>query len=205
VAIQPVERQTHQRPAGSRRNPLQLIYGVEIRLVPVAIQIHAVVVEACARERSVAPLFPGQQPAGQGIVDDIRDAKALRHGQIFLLNAARDQVVHGLRDIRRLLSFALHDPQHLHHLPAAVIGAGQVAHLALLHQLIHGLERFLNRHRVIRQVEIIQIQIVGFEPAQAVFDSAENGAARQARHIHAVAHLVADFAGQNEILAAAFQ
>ena len=156
-----------ERPA-CLRDFLQLVDGIEVGRVPVAVEIHLVGVEAGAGERPLAVLLSGKQAAGERVVDDRRNAELFAEGEVFLLDAARQQVVHGLRNVGCRIALLLRDPQRLLHLPRGEIRSGRVAHLAGLHHLVHGLEALLDRGFVIRQVEVVEIQVVGLQTAQTL-------------------------------------
>ncbi len=73
-------------------------------------------------------------------------------------------------------------------LRAGQIGAADLPHLAVAHELVHGAERVLDRRRGIGAVELIEVDIVGAEALQARLgrarDIARRGAAAS-RHRHA--------------------
>ena len=70
---------------------------------------HTVHVRA-ADPRRLARLFARQHPAGEGVVHHRAHAQFAAHGQILLLDAARQQVVHRLRHRGRLPATGIRQP-----------------------------------------------------------------------------------------------
>ena len=78
------------------------------------------------------------------------------------------------------------------------VGAGDLAHLALLHQPVHGLERVADGHRRIGLVVVVQVHVVGAQAAQAALERAWHGlVVRLARR------LVAELGGDDRLVAPA--
>ena len=71
-------------------------------------------------------------------------------------------------------------PLRLDHLPGGEVRAPDVADLALLHEVIKRPQRFLNGSRHIRKMDLIEVDPVGPEAAEAVFDCVEDVPARGA-------------------------
>src|ERR1017187_289185 len=167
VMQDPIERKIDQAAAGALRNGLQPVHRVEVSGMPVAIEVELVGVETRAGNRPLVAVLAGEQPARQRIVNHGGHLKRLAHGQIFLLDAARQQVVHGLRNVRGLVSLALGNPVDLHDLPGGVVGSRGVAHLAGAHQPVHGFERLFDGCIPIGCVQVIEVQVIGLQAAQA--------------------------------------
>ena len=60
------------------------------------------------------------------------------------------------------------DPVGVDHLPADQVGRAEVADLALLHQLVERGQRLLDRGVRVGRVQLVEVDPVGAEPAQAV-------------------------------------
>jgi len=80
-----------------------------------------------------------------------------------------------------------------------------MADLARLPQPVHRLERFLDRHRAVRPVQVVQVEIIGLQPPQAVVDRAQDGGPRKPGLVRARAHLRRNLAGQNDAVAPPLQ
>jgi hypothetical protein len=102
----PVKGEAHQRASGGAGGRSQFLHGIEVRFMPVAVQVGLVFVEACAGLRRGKGLFPGEDAAGEWIVGDGGNAEFAAHRQKFLLDAAREQVVHRLGDVHRPAVFS---------------------------------------------------------------------------------------------------
>jgi hypothetical protein len=69
--------------------------------------------------------------------------------------------------------------QDLAELPRVHRRGAEVAGLAGLHDVVEGLERLLDRRRVVHAVDLVEVDVVGAEPAEAVVDLGEDRLARQ--------------------------
>ena len=104
------------------------------------------------------------------------------------------------------------DGQHLRELPREHGGRADVKRLARAHDLVQRFEGFLHRRMRIEAVDLIKIDVIGAETAQAVVDGVADVLARKAALIRIIAHGVEDFrrddqlfAGRAEILQGATQ
>ena len=70
--------------------------------------------------------------------------------------------------------------QRLRKLPGIHGGRPNITDLAVLPDIVQGLQRLLDRRLRIPSVNLIEVDVIGPEPPQAVFDFTENCAARQA-------------------------
>ena len=104
--------------------------------------------------------------------DEARDADALRCGFVRLDRSAR-----------------------LH------VRVGDRAHLALLHEIVECAQRLLDRHRRVRLVQIIEIDVVGPQPLQATLDRLHDIGARAAPFMASVERQ-AELGGEHDFLAA---
>ena len=91
------------------------------------------------------------------------------------------------------------DPVGVDHLPAGQVGRAEVADLALLHQLVEGGQRLLDRGVRVGRVQLVEVDPVGAEPAQAGLHGDPDVAARAAgapvrsvRPLHVAAELGGD-------------
>ncbi len=58
---------------------------------------------------------------------------------------------------------------------------------------------------MVGRVEVVEVEVVGLQTREAFVDGAENGFAREAVLVRRVAHLEEDFAGQDDLVAAALE
>ena len=160
------DRSTRERPA-CRGDCLQLVHGVEIGRVPVAVEVHLVVVEARAGERPLALLLAGEQPAGQRVVHHRRDAELLADRNVFLLDAARQQVVHGLRNVGRRIALLL--ARSRASAPPATRRSWKWPGSAPCRRAPPGPwpPGSPRSGLVIGQVQVVEVQVIGLEAAQA--------------------------------------
>ena len=93
------------------------------------------------------------------------------------------------------------DVDRLGELPGMHRGGADIAGLAGLHHVMQRLQRFLDRRRVVEAVDLVEIDIIGAEPAQAVVDLVEDRLARQAGAVRAGAHAVEHLGGEHDVLA----
>ena len=66
------------------------------------------------------------------------------------------------------------NPQRLHELPGGVVGATDVADLARLQKVIESAQRLLERRLPIPLVHLIEVDVIGAEPTQAVLSAADD-------------------------------
>ncbi len=148
--------------------------------------------------------LPVSRPPAR-VVHHRGDAELLAHGQVFGLDGARQQVVHGLRNVGLAVAFFSRDPERLHDLPAGEVGTGGIAHFAGAYGLVHGFEGLFERHRPIGEVEVVEVEVIGLEALQCVVESLQERCAGEAAFIGAGAHFAGGFTGQHYAVAAAFE
>ncbi len=78
--------------------------------------------------------------------------------------------------------------QGLAELPGVHGGGAEVAHLAALDEVVQRLEGLLDGGRIVPAMNLIQIDVVGAEPAQAGVDGSENGFTGQAAAVRSLEH-----------------
>src|SRR3984885_11836841 len=97
----PREGQADQRAASAVRDFLEPVDGVKGARVPVSILIHSIPIESSAFWNPRFRVLARQQSSSQRIVGECADTVYLCHRQELLLEAPRQQVIHGLRNISR--------------------------------------------------------------------------------------------------------
>jgi len=127
------------------------------------------------------------------------DAVLVGEAEILDLELADEQVVHLLRHAR--LEAGL---DHLQELPGSEVRGAERTHFSARDQLLHRPQRGLQRSGVIGLVEVVQLDAVGPQPAQAFLDRRGDPLRRKTlRFGHAGAD--ADFGGDARLRAAASQ
>src|SRR5688572_11278407 len=122
---------------------------------------------ASFRRRLTLTVFPGKHPVGERKVgkEHHSECRALgEHGlggrtveeTVLVLNTYKP----GGARFRRLISFG--------ELLRGEVRAADLSHLPRLHELVQGTERFGDRDGFVGSVELIQVDVVGTEPPEAV-------------------------------------
>ncbi len=73
-----------------------------------------------------------------------------------------------MRDVA-LESSPLGDGERLHQVPSREVRAADVSNFSAAHELIEGAEHLIDRSQRVEGVELVQIDVVGPEPAQTGF------------------------------------
>ena len=97
------------------------------------------------------------------------------------------------------------DRQRPDQLPGAVIGTGDIAHLALVDQIIECPQRFFNRSGIVRGVGIINIEVIRSQPPQAIFDGLQDMFEGESGIVGAGTLAVSHFRGQHHLMPLVFQ
>ncbi len=97
------------------------------------------------------------------------------------------------------------DGERLHQMPAGEIGAGDVSHFAAHDKLIERAQNFLDRSERVEAVEVIDVDVVRTQPAQAGFASADKMIARRSQIVRAglISHAESCLGRDQYIVAAA--
>jgi hypothetical protein len=106
-----------------------------------------------------------------------------RHQLPFVV-ASDERVVRLMRDVPRQAAF-LRDRERLHQMPGGKIRAPDVADLPGSDEVVKRAKRFLDRRFRVEAVELIEVDVVSTEPAQAPLDCAEKMLARRSHVVRA--------------------
>jgi hypothetical protein len=142
-----------------------------------------------------------EQAAGQG--RPRQDAHAFLFAQrhdLALDVAAGDRVVHLGRDEARAAGLVA-ERQRLHGLPRGEVAEAHVAGLAGAHHVVEGAQRLLQRRDGIHAVDLVQVDVIGAQAAQAPVDAVHDVLARQAHVVGAGAGAAAHLGGEHELAA----
>src|SRR5579875_2928649 len=105
LAEEPLEGKLNQGLPGVPRDGSEFIHSREVVFMPVAALI----------------VFSGQQAASQRIVRHHSHLETPAERKVFLLDAASEQIIHGLRDARRLITSFFGNAENFRHLPCRII------------------------------------------------------------------------------------
>ncbi len=97
-------------------------------------------------------------------------------------------------------SVRIGDGQHLGELPRIHGGGPYIKSLAGADDIIERLQRFLHRRMVIKAVDLIEIDVIGPEAAQAIVDGVADMLAGKTTLVGIVAHRVVDFGGNDHLV-----
>jgi hypothetical protein len=90
---------------------------------------------------------------------------------------------------------------HLGELPGPHGRGAEAADLAGLDHVVQGLHGLLDRGGGVEAVDLVQVHVVGAEPAQGIIQLLEDRAAGQARPARSVVHLEEHLGRQDDVLA----
>src|SRR6185369_669718 len=142
-----------------------------------------------------------------------RERKVVRHADAVLdaerletlFDVAVQQVVVVLRRDELREAVLLRREMRLAQLPREQVGRADVAHLAGAHQVVQRPQRLLDRRAAVGPVQLVQVDVVGFQALQAGLAGADDRAARSAEVVRSVAGAVAELGGDERLPALALQ
>ena len=202
------ERHVDQREPGLVGELRQRVGRLELALVLRQAHVEAAGdALGAARLRRVGALAPlAREPAArQRAPGHHAHAVAAAHRQHVALDPAHEQRVGRLLGHEALAPAPLRRPLRLHDLVRREGGAAEVEDLALAHQVGEGAERLVDVGVRVGAVDLVEVDVVGAQAAQAVLDLADDPAARVAAHVRVVAHRRVDLGGQHHVVAPAGQ
>ena len=100
-------------------------------------------------------------------------------GQVFDLGHAVHRVVVRLARYRPVDALLVAESADRGDPPGAIVGEAEIANLALSHEVAERAQGFGERRLMILAVEVVDVDVVGAEPAQAVVDGLHHALARQ--------------------------
>ncbi len=122
----------------------------------------------------VAAIFPAQQATRQRAPDHQPDAFALHHWYQFALQITSGDGVIGLQRRETGQTQSLGNAQRFGDLPRGPVRDTDVAHVAVLHQVIQGIKHLFHRRCGVETVKLVEIDMVELHTAQALFHAADN-------------------------------
>jgi hypothetical protein len=206
LAHQPADREVDHRVPAHLREAAQLLEHVEVGVSKNALRSIAPERQARAlRQRLATLVLPGEKAARQREVRQHAKPELLARRHELALDPPVEQVVLVLsRRVRRQAPVP-RDPGGVGDLPAAEVGAADVPHLARAHDVVERAQRLLLRRARVREVELVEVDVVGAETAQARVDGIEDVSPRRARHQRSVAHRPAELGADDGALPLALQ
>ena len=161
-------------------------------------------------------IFAGQPAVRQRAVGDDPHAVGGRRRDQISLQTAVQQAVNRLNTAEGLPTVAAGGPDEVDHLPgrhddfeehAAVARplagrATDVTNLARLNQIVERAQRLLDRGVGVGAVDLVEIDVVGLQPAKALLDLAEDMAAGEAAVVGPLAHRPAHLRREHDVMAA---
>jgi hypothetical protein len=196
----PRQRDLRARPAQPRRDRRQGLGHLAIGVGGLRIERAAEAVGLRARARRVP--VARQPAAGERAPRDDGDALVAAQRQHLALLLAVEQVDVVLHRLEAGPAVRLGHVQRLRELPGEHRRRADVQGLAGAHDVVQRLERFLDRHRRVPAMDLVQVDEVGAQALQAGIDLREDGLARQAHAVRPLVHALVDL-GRDDDLAAA--
>ena len=173
--------------------------GVDDGLVVGAVERLAELVGLAAGRRGVP--VAGQPAAGQRAPRDDADAQVGAQRQHLPLLLAVEQVVVVLHRDERRPPVGDRRVLGLGELPGVHRRGADVAGLAGLDDVVQRLHRLLDRRVPVPAVDLVEVDVVGAEAAQAGVDLGHDRLARQAGAVGALVHAAVDLGGEHELVA----
>ena len=203
VADHEGERHLDQAEAGLLRDGGQGVGGVELALV--LRQRHVVALghhlgPAGVRQLRVLAVAAREPAAAEWAPGDHAHAVAPAGGEHVGLHGPVQQRVGRLLAHEALAAAPLGDPLRLHDRARREGRGADVAHLARLHQVAQGGKGVVDVRVLFGTVDLVEVDPVGAQPAQAVLDLLDDPAARVAELVGIVAHLAVDLGGQDRVV-----
>jgi len=127
---------------------------------------------------------------------------ALAGGQDVVLDAANEHGVGRLLGDEALQAAFARHPLGFDDLASGEGGGADVADLALADEVGEGAEGLLDVGVGARPVDLVEVDVVGLEAAQGVFDGADDPAPRAALPVGVVAHGAVELGGEDDVVAA---
>ena len=167
---------------------------------------HAALVQVLVHSRSaralrivlLASVLAGQEARGEREVRDDADVVPQAHvAQRAFERVAVVQVVQRLQRFVARQSFARAGVERLRKARCREVRRADRLHLALLDQPRVGVERFLERRRLVVPMRLVQIDRIDLQPAQRFVDGLQDVVAAQA---FALPHVGADLRGDDDVV-----
>ncbi len=167
VAHDPRDGELRDRAAARLRQGLHLLHRIEPPLRLRGVRVHPPAPRAVRRDGLAATEPPRQPGAGRGRIGGQSDPVFLAERDDLPLDAPLQDVVGRLLAHERVPPVLSRNPERLADLPRRERRAGEVADLPLADQVIQRGEALLDGRGRVRAVQIVQVDVVRAQPAQA--------------------------------------
>ena len=192
---------------------MEVGHGGKLGLLPVALLVGA---SSPAFEREtrlgrgglagpVVHVLAGQKTAGQGIVGDHPDALIATQRQQLMLDFPEQDVIARLHAVETGQPVFIAGPQGLGQHPGLKVRAADIADLALPYHVVERRQSLVDRSVKIRRVHLIEVDVVGLQPAQTLVYGGQDVFAGQAAIIRLGSHGAPALGGQDNLLASALE
>jgi hypothetical protein len=158
--------------------------------------------------RLVAPVLAAEQAGVEREERQQAEPELLTGRHHLGLDLALEQAVPVLRADERGQVAGPGGPVGVGDLPTGEVGVAQVAHLARADQVVEGGQRLLDRGGRVGLVQLVEVEVVGLEPAQRGLDRAHDvppGAAGAEVVAVDPLHVHAELGGQHDVVAPALE
>ena len=203
------QRQMYQRAPRPRSHVDQGTDGVELARVPGQRRVEPLRQpgRAAAAHVHVAagPVLARQPPTGERAPHDHPHAVAGAGGQDRCLDAASQDGIRRLFAPEPDVSTPLGDPLGLDDLLGRKCGGADGPNLAGADQIGEGAQSLVDVRRRVGAMHLVQIDVVGAQPAQAVLHLTHQPAPRGAGHVGIITHREVGLGGEHDSVAPAAQ
>ena len=143
----------------------------------------------------------GEQAAGERAPDEEAGLFGFEEGDDVALEVAAGDGVVGLEGVEAGEVFELGDGEGLGDLPAEPVGDADVADFALLDEGVEGAEGLFDGGDGVVAVDLVEVDVVGLEAAEAGFDGVHDVSAGGADVVAAGAGAAEDLGGDDDFIA----
>ena len=130
-------------------------------------------------------VFPREKATRQWTPNNHPQTFGLTNGNEFLLNIAHNKAVLRLIAHKARQAIVIANPQRFHQTPCLIVATGNIAHLAVTHQVVQSAKHFIYRCLLVNMVNIVNIDIIHAEALQTIFNRLHDVKTRHTRVIGA--------------------
>ena len=152
-----------------------------------------------------AAVLPGEPPAGQRAPHDGAHPVSLDHRQDVPFDVPGEDAVGRLLADESLEAAPLAGPMGLHDHRGREGRTSEVTNLPLMHQVRQRPERLLKRRLRPGAMDLVQVDVVGAQPAEGVLDLPRDPQSGIALLVHSGTHLAVDLGGQDYLVPPSLQ
>ena len=145
--------------------------------------------------------FAGEEAAGEGAPDEEAGLFGFEEGDDVALEVAAGDGVVGLEGVEAGEVFELGDAEGFGDLPGEPVGDADVADFALLDEGVEGAEGLFDGGDGVVAVDLVEVDVVGLEAAEAGFDGVHDVSAGGSDVVAAGAGAAVDLGGDDDVFA----